>query len=245
MQTYVGLPFGEHMGYLIRALDGDPQDATTPTLPPLPTDVDEALARAAVEFLRRTSKPIKPRQRWPVGGMPHYGVKGLIAGAHQAQPGRALCVWGDAGWGGMVRQGKYKDRKFSADLVHACVKMIRDWSPQPSPTWVTCVPSLRHPSLVPDFAATLAHALGLPFHAVLARSENRPEQKTMANSTQQARNVDGSLALNGRPVPRGPVLLVDDMVDSRWTLTVASWLLRTGGSGEVHPMALSQTGHDE
>jgi ATP-dependent DNA helicase RecQ len=67
----------------------------------------------------------------------------------------------------------------------------------------------------------------------------------MANSTQQARNVDGALVLNGQSIPHEPVLLVDDMVDSRWTLTVAAWLLRTGGSGDVHPLALSQTGHDE
>lgn len=63
--------------------------------------------------------------------------------------------------------------------------------------------------------------------------------------TQQARNIDGSLALNGQAISRGPVLLIDDMVDSRWTLTVSAWLLRKGGSGEVWPMALSQTGHDE
>lgn len=44
----------------------------------------------------------------------------------------------------------------------------------------------------------------------------------MANSTQQARNIDGSLALNGQPIPPGPVILVDDMVDSRWTLTVSA-----------------------
>lgn len=67
----------------------------------------------------------------------------------------------------------------------------------------------------------------------------------MANSTQQARNVDGSLALNARPISHGSVLLVDDMVDSRWTLTVSAWLLRKSGSGEVWPMALSLTGHDE
>ena len=53
------------------------------------------------------------------------------------------------------------------------------------------------------------------------------------------------LKLNGQPVPHGPVILVDDMVDSRWTLTVSAWLLRQAGSGEVWPMALSQTGHDE
>ena len=80
---------------------------------------------------------------------------------------------------------------------------------------------------------------------VIAKTDERPEQKTMANSTQQARNIDGSLALNGRPIPHIPVLLVDDMVDSRWTLTVSAWLLRKIGRGEVWPMALSQTGHDE
>ena len=80
---------------------------------------------------------------------------------------------------------------------------------------------------------------------VITKTDQRPEQKTMANSTQQARNVDGSLALNDQPLPRGSVLLVDDMVDSRWTLTVAAWLLRSAGSGEVWPMALSEAGHDE
>lgn len=245
MQDYVSLPFGDHMGFLIGALDGDPSVVTDPALPPLPTAMDPELIKAAVEFLRRTSLPIEPRKKWPDGGMPHYGVKGFIASAHLAEPGKALCIWGDAGWGGLVRQGKYHDGRFSDDLVAACARMIAEWNPQPAPTWVTCVPSLRHPDLVPDFAKRLAAALDLPFHMAIAKTDARPEQKTMANSTQQARNIDGSLALNGQPIPPGPVLLVDDMVDSRWTLTVSAWLLRKNGSGEVWPMALSQTGHDE
>lgn len=245
MQNYVSLPFGDHMGFLVGALDGDPAVVTPPLLPPLPTDVNDALVHDAIAFLRRTSLPIEPRKKWPDGGMPQYGIKGFIAAGHQAQPGKALCVWGDAGWGGLVRQGKYHDRKFADELVGACLKMIREWSPLPKPTWVTCVPSLRHPDLVPNFSKRLAVALGLPFHLVIDKTGDRPEQKTMANSTQQARNIDGSLALNGQPVPHGPVILVDDMVDSRWTLTVAAWLLRKSGSGEVWPMALSQTGYDE
>jgi len=245
MQEYVGLPFGEHMGFLIKALDGDASAVCPPGLPSLSAKVDPAIVLEAVAFLRRTSLPIEPRKKWPDGGMPHYAVKGLIAPGNQAQPGKALCIWGDAGWGGLVRQGKYHDRYFADDLVAACAKMIQEWNPQPAPTWVTCVPSLRHPDLVPNFAKRLAAALGLPFHTVLEKTDDRPEQKTMANSTQQARNIDGSLALNGQPVPHGPVLLVDDMVDSRWTLTVSAWLLRKNGSGEVWPMALSQTGHDE
>lgn len=246
MRDYVNLPFGEHMGFLIEALDGDPSVATEPALPPLPTSVNTKLIRAAVAFLRRTSLPIEPRKKWPDGGMPQYGVKGLIAHAHQAEPGKALCVWGDAGWGGLVRQGKYHNSRFSDDLVTACVKMITEWNPQPAPTWVACVPSLRHPKLVPNFAQRLAAALGLPFHMAIAKTDDRPEQKTMANSTQQARNIDGSLELiNGQPIPPDPVLLVDDMVDSRWTLTVSAWLLRKNGSGPVWPMALSRAGHDE
>ena len=67
----------------------------------------------------------------------------------------------------------------------------------------------------------------------------------MANSIQQARNIDGSLAITKQPAPAGPVWLVDDMVDSRWTLTVAAWLLRKNGSGEVFPLALALTGHEK
>lgn len=245
MQEYVAQPFGQHMGFLIDALDGDSSTVSPPSLPPLPEDVDQSLVREAEEFLCRTSLPIEPRKKWPVGGMHQYGIHTASTIPYQAQPGKALCVWGDAGWGGLVRQGKYHDGHFSDDLVAACVKMIQEWDPQPAPTWATCVPSLRHPDLVPSFAQRLADALDLPFHMVIAKTDARPEQKTMANSTQQARNIDGSLALNGPPIPAGPVLLVDDMVDSRWTLTVSAWLLRKNGSGPVWPIALSQTGHDE
>ncbi|MFM8443055.1 MAG: RecQ family ATP-dependent DNA helicase [Methylococcus sp.] len=245
MQEYVNLPFGGHMAFLISALDGDPSGVTKPTLPPLPTTVSKTVVRDAVAFLRRTSIPIEPRKKWPDGGMPQYRIRGVISPGHQYQPGKALCVWGDAGWGDLVRQGKYHDKRFSDELVFACVNMVREWNPQPKPTWVTCVPSLRHPNLVPDFAKRLAAALGLPFDRVIAKTDDRPEQKTMANSTQQARNIDGSLALHNQAVPRGPVLLVDDMVDSRWTLTVSAWLLRKNGCGEVWPLVLSQAGHDE
>jgi ATP-dependent DNA helicase RecQ len=245
MRDYVNLPFGQHMSYLIAALDGDPSLASAPTLPPLSANVNEGLIEEAISFLRKTSLSIEPRKKWPDGGLPRYGVKGNIASAYRAQPGKALCVWGDAGWGGLVRHGKYHEGRFSDGLVKACVKMIRHWNPQPAPEWVTCIPSLRHPDLVPDFAKRLAGALRLPFHGVLVRTDERPEQKTMANSIQQARNVDGSFGWNGQPIPHGPVLLIDDMVDSRWTLTVSAWLLRANGSGEVWPMVLSQAGQDE
>ena len=244
MQEYVSLTSG-HMEFLIRALDSNPVNVQLPNIPALPTTADPALVQAAVAFLRRTSLPIEPRKQWPAGGLPAIDQRGKIEPGYQAEQGRALCIWGDAGWGQLVRQGKYQDNRFANELVGACIELIRNWNPEPSPTWVTCIPSRRHPNLVPDFARRLAASLGLSFHAVLERTDERPQQKSMANSSQQARNVDGSLAIVGGDIPTGPVLLIDDMVDSRWTLTIATWLLRSHGSGEVFPLALSYTGHDE
>ena len=185
MQQYVGLT-SHHMEFLIQALDGDPSTFRPPDLPPLPTTADADPRAEAVAFLRRTNLPLEPRKQWPTGGLPRMAVSGKIAEPRQARPGKVLCVWGDAGWGAMVREGKYRDRRFSDDLVRACVKLVREWAPQPAPAWVTCIPSRRHPDLVPDFARRLADALGLPFHAVLEKTDDRPEQKTMANSSQQA-----------------------------------------------------------
>jgi len=158
--------------------------------------------------------------------------------------GHVLCVWGDAGWGSLVRQGKTRDGRFADQLVEACAAMVRSWAPQPPPAWLTCIPSRRHPNLVPDFARRLATALNLPFHLALEKTDDRPAQKKMANSSQQARNVDGSLRIQGN-VPTGPVLLVDDMVDSRWTLTVAAYLLTSHGSGLVYPLALASTANSD
>jgi ATP-dependent DNA helicase RecQ len=244
MQEYVGLVSG-HMEFLIRALDGAPVAVTPPPLAPLPTSADPALVQEAIVFLRRSNLPIEPRGKWPNGGLPRYDIKGLIPPEQRAQPGMALCVWGDAGWGNLVRQGKYRDGHYADELVQAAAALLRKWAPKPSPLWVTCIPSRRHPALVAEFARRLASALHLPFHDVLERTDDRPPQKTMANSVQQARNVDGSLGIKSKPLPHGPVLLVDDMVDSRWTVTVAAWLLRSSGGAEVHPFALALTGHDK
>lgn len=245
MQEYVALRAG-HMEFLIRALDGDPGAPgalPSPALAPLPADVEPLLVREALAFLQRCHLPIEPRKMWPNGGLPRMKLGGKIAAKGLAQPGMALCYWRDAGWGEEVRRGKYETGRFSEDLVAACVALVREWRPTPGPAWVTCIPSLRRPDLAPDFAGRLAQALDLPFVEALHRIEDRAEQRTMANSAQQACNVDGVFAVTDEPLPAGPVLLVDDRVDSRWTLTVAAWLLRTHGAGEVWPLALAVSGH--
>lgn len=243
MQKYVDLKEG-HMAFLIDALDGKPgEDIHEVDLPTLPTTVDPELVRQADTFLHGTNLSIEPRRKAPDCGIQQVGSGEPIPAGLLAQQGRALCTWRDAGWGQSVYRGKYEVQHFSDELVTACGEMLRSWNPQPAPTWVTCIPSLRHPELVPDFAQRLANSVGLPFYAVLTKRDGRPEQKLMANDTQQARNVDGSLSIARQPLPSGPVLLIDDMVDSGWTITVAAMALRSHGSGEVWPLALALTGH--
>ena len=233
MQEYVRLSSG-HMAFLIRALDGDPQGIPPPPLPPLSDTCSPENVAEAVAFLRRSSLPVEPRRQWPPGKR--------IDPEHRAQPGRVLCVWNDAGWGQLVSRGKLQDGRFSNELVSACAALVREWRPHPPPAWVAAVPSLRHPHLVPDFARRLADALDLPFSDVLKKTGSRPEQKTMENSDRQARNVVGSLAVAEDAILAGPVLLVDDVVDSRWTFTVAAWELRRRGCGPVWPLALANAG---
>jgi ATP-dependent DNA helicase RecQ len=64
-------------------------------------------------------------------------------------------------------------------------------------------------------------------------------QAEMSNSSQQAANVDGAFAVSA-PVPDEPVLLVDDLINSRWTITTIGALLRESGSGPVLPIALAR-----
>lgn len=217
---------------------GDDRAADSLALPaPLSTDADSELIADARCFLRRGSILIEPRKQWPPGGLPRYRVRGRLPQTLWARQGKALCIHGDSGWGELVAEGKRTGR-FSDELVEACVRLYHAWHPVPAPQWVTCIPSLRHPHLVPDFAARLARALNLPFRPVLVQTVARPPQQTMANSTRHALNVDGTLRLTERP-PQGPVLLVDDIVDSRWTFTIAAWLLRQAGVAAVFPLALA------
>ena len=232
MTEYASLDAG-HMEFLIRALDGDAGGFVPPDLPLLPSTVDAALVRDAEVFLRGRSLPFEPRKQWPTGKR--------IEAEHLAEAGMALCAWGDGGWGRLVRRGKYADGRFADEFVHACVAMLHQWRPAPAPQWVVPIPSRRHPDLVPDFADRLAQALGLPFRHALVKKADRPEQKNMNNSDAQARNVIGSLGVDRGAMLTGPVLLVDDMVDSRWTFTIAARLLRERGSGQVWPLALADT----
>ena len=190
--------------------------------------------------MQRSDQIISPRKRWPKDALLDYGWSGAIPDGLRSQEGRALSMWGDVGWGTLVRKGKQVDKRFDDRLVDAAVELYCDrWHPDPAPTWITCVPSLAKTELVPDFARRLSAKLGIPIVECVEKiSHNRP-QKLMNNSYQQARNLNGAFRVKPWRGINSPVLLVDDIVDSRWTFTVITALLRDAGSGPVYPLALA------
>jgi ATP-dependent DNA helicase RecQ len=193
---------------------------------------------SAARFLRHSEIPLECNKQVAKGAFAEYGFRGNLPLAERAEVGRILSRWADAGWGQIVVDDKHSGR-FRDELVTAVVEMLQDrWQPAPSPTWVTCVPSKNHPTLVPDFAGRLAAALGLPFLPVVTKVKDNEPQKGQQNRFHQCQNLDGVFAIEG-DVPSGSVLLLDDVVDSGWTLTVIAALLKRAGSGPVWPLALT------
>ncbi|MEX2375053.1 MAG: hypothetical protein WD942_05630 [Dehalococcoidia bacterium] len=203
--------------------------------PSLSIEPDQKLAIAATNFLRHQPINIEPRRIWP-GGLAE--PSGRIPDDLRLQIGRSLSELGDGGWSDLVSHGKYQEGVFADELVDASVRLIQEWAPDPRPTWITFVPSVTRPTLVSGFADRLEERLGWPVRAVIRKvSENRP-QKEMENSAQQYLNVADSFRIEGAIDP-GPVLLIDDLFDSRWTMTVIGVALREAGSGPVFPFALA------
>jgi len=200
-----------------------------------------AIGGAAL-FLRHAEFELKPPVRVPPGTLAEMAERGYFLPQLRPQIGRVLCRWGDAGWGKLVADQKHTGH-FEDDLLEALAEMIQQrWKPAPFPEWVTCVPSLKHPTLVPALARRLAERLGLPFHDVVRKCTDNQPQKLMQNRYHQCTNLEGAFELH-TTLPTGPVLLVDDVVDSGWTFAIIAAQLRKAGSNLVYPVALASTSH--
>ncbi|MGI8791983.1 MAG: RecQ family ATP-dependent DNA helicase [Acidimicrobiales bacterium] len=204
-------------------------------------ELSPASVAAAVSHLRSATLEVEPRRRWPTG---IEVAKGNIAAGHRVETGRALGVLNDGGWGSAVLDAMRAQEPVSDEVVEAGVALVEGWGfgRGGGPTWVASVPSSA--SVVPaDFAARLAAGLGMPYVAALTRTRVGQPQADMENSAQQLMNVWDAFAIDpaAGPLPDGPVLLVDDLVSSRWTLTVAGRVLRLAGVPGVHPLVMALT----
>jgi ATP-dependent DNA helicase RecQ len=200
-----------------------------------PTTVRAELVAAAVRFLRDQEVTLPPRRQWPAGA----AVGGrTIPEAQRAEPGRALGEATDAGWGPLLAEVLIGDQSLPDQVVEGLTRLLARWGWEQPPTWVTFVPSRTRPTLVRDLADHAGRLLGVPVHAVVQRVRPRARpQAELANSFHQYHNAHDAFALTGT-VPHGPVLLVDDVRGSGWTLTTVAAQLRDTGTGPVHPLVL-------
>ncbi|MGZ5401390.1 MAG: recombinase RecQ, partial [Nocardioides sp.] len=206
----------------------------------LSSDVSASSMEAAEERLARPGVVVEPRKMWPTG-LANLGLdlKGKIAAG--AEEGRAVARLTDLGHGQALRalfaQG---DVGVPDPLARAVVEVIGDW--QPAPDAIAYVESATRPTLGRDLAEGLSRYLGVPVCARFAIVDPTVGPgRGSANSAQRVAAVTRRFAVQG-DVPAGRVLLVDDLVVTGWTLTLASRALREAGATAVLPLALGVSG---
>ncbi|MDU0312415.1 RecQ family ATP-dependent DNA helicase [Phycicoccus sp. M110.8] len=214
--------------------------------PWFPTEVPDTAVTTARGRLERAGVQLEPRAQWPTG-MDRLGVpvKGKIPVEESMQPGYAVARLTDLGWGQRLRELlRSPDAPVDPALLRACVPILRDWGWQERPVAVAAVPSRTRPQLVESFGEGLAQMGRLEWLGPLQLVDGGPVGEAGGNSAFRLANVWERLALDTqqhRAVSglTGPVLLVDDLASSRWTLTVAAQVLRRAGARGVLPFVLA------
>jgi len=243
---------GCRMEYLQRSLDDD-------TAQPcgrcdncagvwFPTEVLSEAAETASSSLDRVGVALEPRAQWPTGA-DRLGVaaKGKIAPTERMLEGRALARLTDLGWGNTLREvfaPATPDAPATPAMVNACVRVLAEWGWDERPAAVVSLPSRRHPELVRSVALGLSTAGRLPYLGSLDLAGGGPIGEPGGNSAYRLANVWDAFSIGEELEQdlaslRGPVLLVDDLSDSRWTLTVAARQLRRAGAPGVLPFVLA------
>ena len=216
-----------------------------------PTSVESTAAASASAALDKVGVALEPRAQWPTGadrlGVP---VKGRISPGERMLEGRVLARLSDLGWGGTRRElfaAGAADAAASPAMIAACVRVLAEWGWDERPAAIVTMPSRRHPQLIESVAAGLSSAGRLPHLGSLDHVGQGPTGEPGGNSAYRLAGVWGRLGVSAQlaeavTAAQAPVLLIDDLVDSRWSLTVAARELRLAGATAVLPFALALSG---
>jgi ATP-dependent DNA helicase RecQ len=215
-------------------------------------DVSAAALAAADAFLGRPGVQIAPKKMWPTGlAAVGLSLKGKIAPAEQIDAGRAVGRLSDLGWGGRLRAvvaPESPDAPIPDELAAAVVEILKAWAHGEDawshrPVAVVEVASQRHPQLIHTLAEHISRVGRLPLLGAVD-SARGPAADARGNSAQRVLALHDAFTAAPEvaaalPGLGGPILLVDDLVDSGWTMTLAGRALRQAGAEGVLPLALA------
>ncbi|HPU12180.1 MAG TPA: RecQ family ATP-dependent DNA helicase [Aeromicrobium sp.] len=215
------------------------------------SQVPAATLGQATAALEKVGVPIESRGQWPTGASRRgVEVKGRIGVEQRPETGRVVARLTDLGWGGTLRAlfaPGAADQPLSPELESAVISTLRDWPWDERPAAVVAMPSVSRPLLVSSTAATIAERGRLRLLDTLDLDPHIPRAEHGGNSAFRLGSVWGRFSVGEQLRAAlaeidGPILLVDDLIDSRWTMTVAARELRLAGADSVLPFALAVTG---
>jgi ATP-dependent DNA helicase RecQ len=205
---------------------------------------DQSAVEAVSARLNRPGVTIEPRRMWPTA-MRTIGIElsGRISVDDQAQPGRAIGRLTDLGWGNRLRElfrPETPDGELPVPLRHAIVAVLDAWEFDQVPTAIVAFRSRTRPLLLDHLADGLARYTSWPVVARIAYPADVGPPSTRApNSARRLAQVCALEVDEAAVVAGQRILLVDDLVESGWSMTMASRLLRQAGADPVHPLALA------
>ena len=208
-------------------------------------EVDPAASDAAGQRIDRPGVNFDPRRQWP-SGMKELGVtvSGRIAAGEQAEPGRVIGRLSDIGWGTRLRELlTAEDAPVPKDLLDACVRVLAGWEWSQRPVGIVGITSRTRPHQLEHLLRRLSKIGRLPLLGTVSPLGDHPGEQH--NSAQRLASVWAGFHQADIPdltTVSGPVLLVDDVIDSGWTMTVVTRLLRRAGAPAVLPFALAKAG---
>jgi ATP-dependent DNA helicase RecQ len=207
---------------------------------PSQSDVDTARI-----FARGIDVVIEPRKLWPAGSVDRFGAarKGRI-GNVLAQ-GRALAFADDPGWSDVVvrlTDDRAPDGELPDDVAAGVVELLARWAREwaARPTTVVVIPSRTHPLLIGSLARHIATVGRLTLVDGLELRGPRPVAGVASGPrvTAVTASLVPAAGLSAGSLPDGAILLVDDVYNSGWTMTVAASLLAELGATAVYPLVL-------
>jgi ATP-dependent DNA helicase RecQ len=203
-------------------------------------------ADAARKALAKPGVEIAPRKLWPTG-MSALGVKLTGKITDVAEPGRALGRLSDLGWGNRLREllaADAPDQPLPPAMLDGIVTVLKEWDWRERPTAVVAIGSHTRPGLVGDTAQRIAAIGRLAHLGTIEPADAARREAPRGNSAQRLRQVHDAFRIpealaTAVKQHQGPILLIDDRVDTGWTMTVAARLLRRAGADAVLPFALA------